>query len=109
MKLCEIGWGDKHETDYNEFLIDLFSFIVLTGLTVTGLVMEVVKGTPAASVIVFPHTPAKRKRGKTQVCFDAEPIHYKKCYPQHSISKPIGYGIGLFLFPLFFGRLRHSR
>ena len=69
---------------------------------------EVVESTLSASVIALPHTPAK-KAGKTQVCFDTEPIHYKKCYPQRSIPKPIEHKIGLFLFPSFFGRLRHSR
>ena len=40
--------------------MDLFSFIVLTGLTVIGLIREVVKGMLAASVIVLSHTPAKK-------------------------------------------------
>ncbi len=102
---CKEDIDDEHN-DMLEGTSAGFDEPLLVFIRETG--SEVVESTLSASLIVFPHTPAE-KAGKTQVCFDTEPIHYKKGHPQRSIPKPIEYGIGLFLFPSFFGRLWHSR
>ena len=79
----------------------LFVFVGKAGV-------EVVKGTLPASVVVLPHLSAEKTR-KSQVCLDTEPVQDEESYPQRNIGQPIEYGIGLFLLPSFFGRLRHSR